>query len=79
MVYKGAKHIRYLNIGTAIGNYLGTGPVVTTTGGSAGSTASQNKAALMAKTRNAIAASSVAAQAASLTNQSGGNIGFTYE
>ena len=74
MVYKGCKYIQYLNIGKFIGN-----ATTVSGGGTTTSTASQNKVALMARTRNAIASSSVAAQAASLTNQAGGNIGFTYE
>lgn len=74
MVYKGSKYIQYLSIG----KYL-RGATTVGGGSSTTSQASQNKAALMARTRNAIASSSVSAQAASLTNQAGGNIGFTYE
>lgn len=66
-----APHIRYLSIGKYLGgltNVINQQAIETT----------QKKTALMQKAKQ-LAATSVAQEAASLTNQAGGNIGFTYE
>lgn len=68
MVYKGAKYIRYLKIA----KYLG------------GATSIPDYQATMNAKRQTLAkktagSTAVASQTAALTNQGGGNIGFTYE
>lgn len=65
-----APHIRYLSIG----KYLrGATSIMNQQ-----MATEQKKTALMQKAKQ-MAATSVAQEAASLTNQAGGNIGFTYE
>ncbi|MFQ6704515.1 MAG: hypothetical protein ACLRFP_05545 [Alphaproteobacteria bacterium] len=86
MVYKGAKYLCYLNISRYLGsaatnpNQLiarGISPAAWKDAWSGVSTAS-----IMASKASSLggrSAYSVAQSAASLTNQSGGNVGFTYE
>ena len=86
MVYKGAKYLCYLNISRYLGGAStipeqliahGISPAAWKDKWSGVSTAS-----IMASKASSLggrSAYSVAQTAASLTNQSGGNVGFTYE
>lgn len=66
-----APHIRYISIGKYLRGYESTVAAQQ-------ASIERNKNALMQKAKQ-LAATSVAQEAASLTNQAGGNIGFTYE
>ena len=71
MQYKGCKYIQFLSIGSYLGG-------ATTVSGSSYTDTMQRKSALL-NARNAANANTIAASTASLSNQAGGNIGFTYE
>lgn len=83
MVYKGAKYLCFLNIGAYIGESYS--PDSLRSRGISPAAYRANKAgyaATMSTKASALnnrSAYSVAASAAALPNQSGGNIGFTYE
>lgn len=67
-----APHIRYLSIT----DYLGVEKVMPER---FYAQTMQKKQTILSRQQAAKSATSVASQAAALTNQSGGNIGFTYE
>lgn len=84
MVYRGAKYLCFLSIGAYLGGET-YNPSDLRSKGISPAAYRANKAGyaatMSAKTGalNNRSAYSVAASAASLSNQSGGNIGFTYE
>lgn len=86
MVYKGAKYLCYLSISAYIGGPTTDSNVLRAHGISpaawkdkwSGVSATQIMSS-KASTLGGRSAYSVAQSAASLTNQAGGNIGFTYE
>jgi hypothetical protein len=79
MVYKGAKYIRFIATmkvnSTGYANTYGVSLTARQADKAGYGATMQAKAAVL----NGRSAYSVGAQAAALTNQSGGNIGFTYE
>lgn len=76
MVYKGAKHLRFLSIGSYLRNFEATQSSAARTANRVGYAQTMQTKASILQNRSAY---TVAQQAASLTNQAGGNIGFTYE
>jgi hypothetical protein len=87
MVYKGAKYLCFLNISTYLGWSSQTPPEQLIARGISPAAhkdkwSGVSTASIMASKASSLggrSAYSVAQTAASLTNQSGGNVGFTYE
>ena len=87
MVYKGAKYLCFLNISTYLGWNANASPETLVSRGISPAAwkdkwSGVSTASIMASKASSLggrSAYSVAQSAASLTNQSGGNVGFTYE
>lgn len=76
MVYKGAKHLRFLSIGADLRAWAANQSTAAKIANKAGYAQTMQIKSSILQNRSAY---TVAQQSASLTNQAGGNIGFTYE